>query len=103
MAQLLPELGTPVALYRAITLYQSWILDGRARGCACREAQVEPESSEFAGSDEDAVSFVASENLTARQLKLGQHASCAARLRRASNQARKSAKLQKMTQEFFSQ
>ena len=110
LAQLLPEReGKSYAallanvrhagrLHRPISLYQGQILDGRARLRACREAQVEPRYSDFAGSDEDAVAFIASENLTARQLKPSQRAICAARLWQASEQARKSANLQKMTQ-----
>ena len=97
-AALVADIRHAGRLHRSISLYQERILDGRARLRACREAQVEPRYSEFAGSAAEAVAFVTSENLSVRQLKPGQRAICAARLWRASEQARKSAKLQKMTQ-----
>ncbi len=67
-------------LQRPIVLYDGLILDGRNRYRACEIAGVEPQFTQFEGTEDDALGFVMSENLYRRHLSTSQRSAIAARV-----------------------
>jgi ParB-like chromosome segregation protein Spo0J len=65
-------------LLEPIRIYQDKILDGRNRYAACKLAGVTPRLVIFSGTDEEAMAFVVSENLSRRHLNESQRAMIAA-------------------------
>ena len=76
-------------LREAVWLYQGKILDGRNRAAACRQAGVTLKTKEFAGTEEQAIAFVWSENRRRRHLVSGQIAIATAKRDRMQDDARK--------------
>lgn len=63
-----------------LVIWDGFLLDGRNRRAACKEASVDPRVEEFTG--EDPVDFIISKNIHRRHLKLGERALLAAELAR---------------------
>lgn len=67
-------------LQQEICLYKGQILDGRNRFLACKKVNVTPRFTEFSGTDEGALAFVVSANVSRRHLSLSERAFAAARI-----------------------
>lgn len=63
----------------AVVLYQGLVLDGRNRCRACDVIGLEPETTTFVGTDDEALALVVSSNLHRRHLDASQYAMAAAR------------------------
>lgn len=76
-------------LREKIWLYDGKVIDGRNRFLACQKAKVKPQYREFKGTEDAALTFVISANITRRHLTFEQRAMSAARvatLRKGDNQ-----------------
>ena len=67
-------------LRQSITLFEGKILDGRNRLAACKLAKVVPRYTTFKGSEDEAIAYVVSLNISRRHLTTTQRAALAVKL-----------------------